>query len=116
MEAWSSAGTDGKTTLIRLMILKKYTVLSRKVQMLTFQLRKEIFLAYTFQVCFLMHCKEKEKALDTPRSWQMNDKFTLVSFACQLFMPQVVNLYFKNMVQILALEVGGKWYSCKCFI
>lgn len=118
MEAWSNAGTDGKMTLKRLMTLKKYTVLSQKVQMLTFQCRKEIFLAYTSQVCFLMHYKEKEKALDTPRSWQTNDKFTLVSFVCQLFMPQVLTLYFKNMVQILALKVGGKggWYSCKCFI
>lgn len=108
MEAWSNAGTDGKMTLMRLMTLKKYTVLSQKVQMLTFQCRKEIFFAYTSQVHFLMHYKEKEKALDTPHSWQTNDKFTLVSFVCQLFMPQVLNLYFKNMVQILALKVGGK--------
>lgn len=61
MEAWSNAGTDGKMTLMRLMTPKKYTVLSQKVQMLTFQCRKKYSLHTLPRFVFSCITKRKKK-------------------------------------------------------
>lgn len=112
MGAWSTNGTDGRKALMRLITMKDATV-SQKVPLLTSKLRGDISNPSTPpRAAFLLASSKihspPQKLSASELLAQSGDTVSQSLWCVQPISPQILNLCFPEVVEILAVKGGWR--------